>query len=83
MSPTRHFGASGGAHGVKELRYQSGCRCRWNNAPLNWAIDLDSASDDASRDNPPDTVETTIGETAFYIFTEPQACLRPLHQTVV
>ena len=41
-----------------------------DNAPsLNWAIDLDSASDDASRDNPPDTVETTIGETAFYIFT--------------
>ena len=39
-----------------------------DNAPsLNWAIDLDSASDDASRDNPPDTVETTIGETAFYI----------------
>ena len=36
---------------------------------LNWAIDLGSASDDASRDNPPDTVETTIGETAFYIFT--------------
>ena len=41
-----------------------------DNAPsLNWAIDLGSASDDASRDNPPDTVETTIGETAFYIFT--------------
>ncbi|MBS16402.1 MAG: hypothetical protein CMQ23_07210, partial [Gammaproteobacteria bacterium] len=41
-----------------------------DNAPsLNWAIDLGSASGDASRDNPPDTVETTIGETAFYIFT--------------
>ena len=36
---------------------------------LNWAVNLTDAIAGSSTDNPPDTTETTIGETALYIFT--------------
>jgi len=36
---------------------------------LNWAVNLTDAIAASSTDNPPDTTETTIGETALYIFT--------------
>ncbi|MEL0093804.1 MAG: AMP-binding protein, partial [Pseudomonadales bacterium] len=36
---------------------------------LNWAVNLRDAIIGSSTDNPPDTTETTIGETALYIFT--------------
>ena len=35
----------------------------------NWAIDFSTATADASADNPPETQQNTIGETALYIFT--------------
>lgn len=35
----------------------------------NWAVDLHAASAEQSAGNPPDTAETTLGETAMYIFT--------------
>ena len=35
----------------------------------NWAVDLDAASAEQPATNPPDTAETTLGETAMYIFT--------------
>ena len=38
-------------------------------APANWAIDLAAASAPLPDANPPDTAETTLGETAMYIFT--------------
>ena len=37
--------------------------------PANWAIDFAEASADQPQANPPDTAETTLGETAMYIFT--------------
>ncbi len=40
-----------------------------NEAPPNWAIDLRAASAEQSSDNPPDTAENTLGDTAMYIFT--------------
>ena len=38
-------------------------------AAANWAVDLQAGSAAQSSDNPPDTAETTLGETAMYIFT--------------
>lgn len=38
-------------------------------ASSNWALDLDAASADASGDNPAQTADVTLGDTAFYIFT--------------
>ena len=38
-------------------------------AAANWAIDLEAASATLPESNPPDTTETTLGETAMYIFT--------------
>ena len=38
-------------------------------APANWAVDLAAASADAPAENPPETADTTLGETAMYIFT--------------
>ena len=35
----------------------------------NWASDLETSSQTASRDNPPDTQEITLGDNAMYIFT--------------
>ncbi len=35
----------------------------------NWAKNLTEQSASASTDNPPDTLETTLGETCLYIFT--------------
>ena len=35
----------------------------------NWAIDMEASSAALPADNPPDTAETTLGETAMYIFT--------------
>ena len=37
--------------------------------PANWAIDAEAASAEQPQTNPPDTAETTLGETAMYIFT--------------
>ena len=37
--------------------------------PANWAIDAAAASAEQPQTNPPDTAETTLGETAMYIFT--------------
>ena len=37
--------------------------------PANWAIDFAEASADRPQADPPDTAETTLGETAMYIFT--------------
>ena len=37
--------------------------------PANWAIDAEAASAELPQTNPPDTAETTLGETAMYIFT--------------
>ncbi len=34
-----------------------------------WAVDLGHEADAANSDNPPETVETTLGETALYVFT--------------
>ena len=38
-------------------------------APANWAVDFAAASAEANAENPPETAETTLGETAMYIFT--------------
>ena len=35
----------------------------------NWSVNFSDAVADQSKDNPPDTAETTIGETSLYIFT--------------
>ena len=35
----------------------------------NWAIDLEATSADAPEDNPPETADITLGQTAMYIFT--------------
>ena len=35
----------------------------------NWAADLDAGSAAASADNPPTTVENSLGDTAMYLFT--------------
>ena len=40
-----------------------------NNTGNNWAKDLSAAAAAVSSDNPDATTETTIGETALYIFT--------------
>jgi len=40
-----------------------------NSTGINWAKNLTEASAEASADNPASTGETTIGETAMYIFT--------------
>jgi citronellyl-CoA synthetase len=37
--------------------------------PPNWALDFRAASAGQSDANPPDTAETTLGETGMYIFT--------------
>ena len=38
-------------------------------APANWAIDLAAASAEQPDDDPAETAENTLGETAMYIFT--------------
>ena len=38
-------------------------------APANWAVDLTAASSGKAEANPPETAQTTLGETAMYIFT--------------
>ena len=40
-----------------------------DSATPNWAIDLNALSAEQTDANPPDTADTTLGETAMYIFT--------------